>query len=250
MSKEKHKEINVIEILFICQNDERWMKWWDKFYTDELKLRASMVGFFTVQEFSKVLNLTPDQIKTATVTPEDVRLVKALFKFSGERRKTEQLSNLTIGPPEGYIESDCLVCRYYQELRAIDPVTFSPAGLYELVLHVNKLADELHFARLIDRTESSVPHLEQEKQYKKIVRVLGILLFIISKTWIPNCRTCKEMLDHMAFKYHHYPLPCCFGFYDEHCSLGKRGKKLASIMEEVAVVLPVADIPEYIIEFL
>lgn len=232
-------EINVGQILEICADDEKWTAWWAQFYTKELKLRAT----FSVAEFSNVLNLTLDQIKIATPTADDIRLVHALFKYSPERRKTEELSSLKNQPAEGYIESDCIACRKLLELGKVDPETFYRLDLDPFM--------EKYVSLFTERNRSitdDILHYEKEKLVTKTIRVMGVVMFLISKTWAPKCQKCQQALQY--YETFRYVLPCLDGIPGKHCVIGQQGKLRKTCIEELAVFIPVADIPELIANFI
>lgn len=123
---------------------------------------------------------------------------------------------------------------------------------------VDHLANIIFCSRnFIASTEKDIFHCEREEMYTKIIRVMGMLMFLISKTWKPRCQTCQNALkNYHVFKYPRYFLPCLYGtrgclegIPDKHCAIGQRGKKYKYFIEEIAAVLPVAGIPELIAGF-
>lgn len=219
--------IDVQELLNVANGD--WQSWWSKWYTDQLLSKASK----------------PD----VEPTMEEIRLVKALEYYSPLRSKSRTLQGIfeKFGghSTDGYQPIDCLACRAYSEIHQLDPKNFPSTTLKEFMEFRQDLDTSLG---KWDTCKDDIEHYNQEQQWSFTSRVMGMLMFQISKTWWPDCPTCRDVIRIDGYLFHVEYFPRCSYSWKPLCPAGLRGKEL-HLLARVVEVLPVSYVPELILQY-
>lgn len=256
-------EINLEELLDVAKEENDWEHWWTQFYTDELEFKAKSQIIASFIKTSSLNIVDKDtELKRVIRTMEDVRLVDALHQFSPLRDKTENVQSISWNAVRefSFFGYRCVVCQKYLELHRLDPTNFPSTTISEFIQFRVELSSSLrdkysYICRPYDQ-KKFIRHYLQEQQFLYTSRVMGMLLFLISKTWLPTCKICKETIDHKSFSHQEQSMfPCCYPYRKIFgCNIGRLGREAfeeeSQILEAFAKHLPVEGIPEMVVNML